>query len=244
MGRLRNAIGLCWANVRGWVARADFVVLVAVLAAATAGWAFLKIADEVTEGEHGHTDEWVVRSLRAPGNPSDPIGPRWLAEVARDVTALGGYAVLTLLVAAVIGYLLMARHYPAALLVLSATLGGLLLSFLLKGVYARPRPDLVPHLTYVTSSSFPSGHAMLSAVVYLTLGAMLARLVEGWWAKLYFVAVALILTLLVGVSRVYLGVHYPSDVLAGWSAGLAWAVLCWLAARQLQRRGLVEGDKD
>jgi undecaprenyl-diphosphatase len=155
---------------------------------------------------------------------------------------LGGYPVLTLLVAAVVGYQLMARHYWAALLVLAATLGGLLLSNLLKGIYARPRPDLVPHLTYVSSPSFPSGHAMLSAIVYLTLGAMLARLVEGLWAKLYFVAIAIVLAVLVGISRVYLGVHYPTDVLAGWSAGLGWAVLCWLAARQLQRRGMVEGD--
>jgi undecaprenyl-diphosphatase len=165
-------------------------------------------------------------------------------EAARDVTALGGYTVLTLLVAAVTGYLLIARHYPAALLVLASTLGGLLLSHLLKGVYDRPRPDLVPHLTHVSTSSFPSGHAMLSAVVYLTLGALLARLAEGWWAKLYFVGVGVVLALLVGASRVYLGVHYPTDVAAGWCAGMAWAVLCWLATRALQRRGVVEGDCD
>lgn len=129
-------------------------------------------------------------------------------------------------------------------MVLAATFGGVLLSNLLKGFYDRPRPDLVSHLTYVVSSSFPSGHAMLSAVVYLTLGAMLARLVEARWAKLYFVLVAVVLTLLIGVSRVFLAVHYPTDVVAGWSAGLAWAVICWLVARHFQRRGLVEGDKD
>ena len=231
MGRLRNAI-----------ARADLVVLVAAGVIAAAGWVFLSVADGVTEGEPGHLDAWALRSLREPGRPSDPLGPRWLEVAARDVTALGGYTVLTLLVASVVGYLLLARHYPVALLVLAAALGGLLLSNLLKGLYDRPRPDLVPHLVYVSTESFPSGHAMLSAVVYLTLGALLARLAEGWWTRVYFVAMAVALTVLVGVSRVYLGVHYPTDVVAGWSAGLAWAVLCWVVARYLQRRGVVEGD--
>jgi undecaprenyl-diphosphatase len=236
MGRISDARR--W--LAGWLGRADLVVLVAAGLAAGGVWAFLAIADEVTEGEHGHTDEWVVRSLRAPGDPARPVGPRWLAEAARDVTAVGGVAVLALLVGAVVGYLLLARRHHAALLVLAATLGGTALVTGLKGVYARPRPDVVPHLAYVTSSSFPSGHAMLSAVVYLTLGALLARLVEGWWAKLYVVAVAAVLTLLVGASRVYLGVHYPTDVAAGWAAGGGWAVLCWLAARYLQHRGVVE----
>jgi undecaprenyl-diphosphatase len=244
MGRMRDTMAAGWRWLRAWWARADLVVLVAALAAAAGTWAFLEVADHVTEGGHRHVDEWVIRALREPGDPADPLGPRWVEEGARDVTALGGYAVLTLLVAGVVGYTLIARHYPAALLVLAATLGGVVLSSVLKGVYARPRPDLVPHLSHVSTSSFPSGHAMLSAVVYLTLGALLARLVDGWWAKLYFVAVAVVLAGLVGASRVYLGVHYPTDVVAGWSAGVAWAVLCWLVARGLQRRGVVEGCGD
>ncbi len=244
MGRFRNALERGRASTREWSARLDFVVLVLALAVAASGWAFLTVADAATAGGPGHVDEQILRLLRQPGNAAVPLGPPWLAEAARDVTALGGPAVLTLLIAAVVGHLLMVRHAPAALLVLAATVGGALLSGLLKGAYARPRPDIVPHLAPVTSSSFPSGHAMLAAVVYLTLGAMLARLVEGRWAKRYFVAVAILLAMIVGASRVYLGVHYPSDVLAGWAAGLAWAALCWLAARQFQRRGLVEGGED
>jgi undecaprenyl-diphosphatase len=148
--------------------------------------------------------------------------------------------VLVLVTLAVLGFLLLARKYHALLLLLGATLGGLLLNILLKSYYERPRPTVVPHLSDVRTPSFPSGHSMLSAVVYLTLGAMLARLVERRRLKLYFVAVALLLAFLVGVSRVYLGVHYPTDVLAGWAIGLAWAVLCWLVTQYLQRRGAVE----
>jgi undecaprenyl-diphosphatase len=231
-----------WKRMTGWLVRVDLVVLVAVLLATTSVWGFLAVADDATEGPPGSFDERLLRGLRDANNPAEPVGPHWLQEAARDVTALGGYTVLTILVVGVLGHLLMRRQYHAALLVLIATVGGTLISNLLKDIYDRPRPDLVPHLTRVSTSSFPSGHAMLSAVVYLTLGALLARLSEGWWAKAYLVGAAVMLALLVGASRVYLGVHYPTDVAAGWAAGVAWAVLCWLVARYLQHKGAVEGD--
>jgi undecaprenyl-diphosphatase len=185
-----------------------------------------------------------LRAMRRADDPSRPIGPRWLPEVGRDLTALGGVAVLSLTTVFVAGYLLIVRKYHAMWLVLAATLGGLLISTLLKHLIDRARPDLVPHLSHVYTSSFPSGHSMLSAVVYLTLGALLTRLASERRVKLYFLAAALLLTFLVGVSRVYMGVHYPTDVLAGWTAGLVWALLCWLVARYLQRRGAVEKDAD
>jgi undecaprenyl-diphosphatase len=227
-------------RARELMGRADLVLLLAVGVIAVSGWVFLEIADEVSEHELGRIDTRAILMLREPGDPSDPIGPHWLEEAARDVTALGGYAVLTVLVASVVGFLLIGRHYSAALLILASTLGGLLISHLLKGFYSRPRPDLVPHLVQVSTESFPSGHAMLSAVVYLTLGALLARLVEAWWLRVYFVVVAVLLSLLIGLTRIYLGVHYPTDVVAGWAAGLGWAVLCWTVARYLQGRGVVE----
>src|SRR5436190_11265449 len=235
-----DTIGRGWDRLRAWFGRADIVVLLAVLTAATSVWAFLAIADRAAGVPPGSLDERLLRSLRSPADPAEPVGPKWVHEAARDVTALGGYTVLTLVVGAVLGFLVIGRHFHAALLVLAATAGGGLLSILLKDLYGRPRPDLVPHLTRVSTSSFPSGHAMLAAVTYLTLGALLARLVERWRAKLYFVGVAVALTLLVGASRVYLGVHYPTDVAAGWAAGVAWAVLCWLVARRLQRTGAVD----
>ncbi len=223
-----------------WFWRADLIVLVAAGLVAGGLWAFLVIADVVSEGGHGQTDARILRAMREADDLRKPVGPRWLEEAGRDVTALGGQTVLTLLVGSVLGYLVIARRHHAAIFILVATVGGALLSTALKGLYSRPRPDVVPHLAYVTSYSFPSGHAMLSAVVYLTLGALLARLVEGRWTKLYFVGVAVLLTILVGSSRVYLGVHYPTDVAAGWAAGVGWAVLCWLLARHLQHRGVVE----
>jgi undecaprenyl-diphosphatase len=230
-----------WASIR--LGRADLAVLLAALAAVVGVLVFVAIAERVSDGPPGRVDERLLLALREPGDPSDPLGPKWLEEAGRDITALGGYAVLSLLVVLVVAYEVMSRRYHAAILVLVATLGGLLVSHLLKDLYDRPRPELVPHLTHVSTSSFPSGHAMLSAVVYLTLGALLARLVDDWWAKLYFIGAALGLTALVGFSRVYLGVHYPTDVLAGWAAGLSWAILCWLAARYLQRHGVVDGDR-
>jgi undecaprenyl-diphosphatase len=116
----------------------------------------------------------------------------------------------------------------------------MLLSTVLKMGFERPRPDLVPHATRVYTASFPSGHAMLSAVTYLTLGALLARVQPNRRLKAYLIGLALCITLLVGASRVYLGVHWPSDVLAGWCGGAAWAALCWFIALQLQRQGQVE----
>jgi undecaprenyl-diphosphatase len=218
----------------------ELIVLLALLAGAGSLLLFLMVAEEVHEGEWQHFDALVLRSLRDPDNLHQPIGPPWGVEAARDVTALGSFSLLTLLVLMVLGYLLLSRRTHAAIVVLVAVVGGGLLSDGLKALFARPRPDIVPHLAQVSSASFPSGHSMLSAVVYLTLGALLARLVRQRSLKLYFLTMAVLLTLLVGFTRVYLGVHYPTDVLGGWTAGLAWAILCWLAARALQRRHFVE----
>jgi undecaprenyl-diphosphatase len=160
----------------------------------------------------------------------------------RDFTALGGIGVLSAVTLAVVGFLVLTRKRHAAAAVAVAVLGGLLLSQALKWGFARPRPDLVPHGQTVYTQSFPSGHAMLSAVVYLTLGALLARTQPRRRVKLYFLAVAGVLTAVVGVSRVYLGVHWPTDVLGGWAVGAGWALLCWLAMLWLQRRGQVEAE--
>ncbi len=227
-----------------WLGGNSIVVLIALLMLVAGTWAFIALADEVREGDTQRFDEWAIRRLRRANDPATPIGPRWLIEVGRDVTALGGVAVLTLVTFAVAGYLAITHKHHAMWLALIATFGGLIVSSILKHLTERARPELVPHLSQVYTSSFPSGHSMMSAVVYLTLGSLLARLTPGWGVKIYLLSVALFLTFLVGVSRVYMGVHYPTDVLAGWTAGLVWSILCWLVARHLQHRGAVEKDHE
>ncbi|MBK8175032.1 MAG: phosphatase PAP2 family protein [Rhodospirillales bacterium] len=206
--------------------------------------AFFRLADEVMEGDTHAFDRAVLLALRNPRDLGDPIGPIWLEIAARDITSLGGYAVLTLVALAAIGFLFVVRKRQAALLVFFCVGGGMLLSTVLKKAFDRPRPELVPHAVEVFTLSFPSGHAMLSAATYLTLGALLARVQPQWRIKAYLLVSAVVLTVLIGCSRVYLGVHWPTDVLAGWCAGSAWAIACWLVALALQRRGHVESDGD
>ena len=227
-------------SVVRWLGRHELVVLLGVLTVVAGTWAFIALADVVLEGRTEGFDEWVLRSLRRTDNPALPVGPDWMAEVGRDLTALGGVAVLLLVTVAVAGFLCLDRKFAAMGFLITAVAGGLVLSSLLKASFSRPRPDVVPYLSQVYTTSFPSGHSMMSAVVYLTLGAVLARMVARRRLKLYFLATALLLTGMVGCSRVYMGVHFPTDVLAGWTAGLVWATLCWLLARTLQRRGAIE----
>jgi undecaprenyl-diphosphatase len=229
-------------RILDWIGSHELPVLIALLVMALMLWGFVEIADEVMEGDTAKFDDWMLRSLRNPSDPNVPIGPHWLGEVTRDLTALGGFTFLTLLTLAISGYLWLRRMYSAMLFLLAAVIGGLLVSTLLKSAFDRPRPEIVTHLSSVYTSSFPSGHSMLSATVYLTLGALLARFVSEFRFKAYFLIVALTLTGMVGISRVFMGVHYPTDVLAGWVAGLSWAILCWLVARYLQRRGAVENE--
>lgn len=202
---------------------------------------FVQLAEEVLEGETHGWDEAVLLAMRAPGDTSNPLGPHWLEEAARDITSLGGYAVLWLVSLAAIGYLLMVRERAEAVLVAVSVAGGTALNSLLKIGFGRPRPELVSPLADVFTASFPSGHAMMSAVTYLTLGVMLAQTQEKRRAAAFILAMAAIVTVLVGVSRIYLGVHWPSDVLAGWCAGAAWAMFCWVAAAWFDMRRRAKG---
>lgn len=237
-------VGRAAAVALGRLARREAVLLVAVLAVVLGVWAFVEIAEEVVEGNARAVDERLLRFMRRPDDPTRPVGPAWLADAARDVTALGGAPVLVFVVLAVLGYLAFERKGREMALLALAVGGGTVLSTVLKELFDRGRPDIVSHLAPVVTPSFPSGHSMLAAVVYLTLGALLARIAARRRVKSYFLGLAMLLALLVGLSRVYLGVHYPTDVLAGWSAGLAWALLCWVVARLLQLRGAIaDGDE-
>lgn len=226
------------------VGMAEKRTLLAVLLTASSLYAFAELADAMMEGETRQFDTAVLLAFRDKADLSIPIGPAWLEGVMRDFTALGGVAVLTVLTAAVFGFLILTGKRHSAWLLLFSVLCGVVLSSLLKWGFARPRPDLVPHGTLVYTPSFPSGHAMLSAVVYLTLGALLARTQAAPRVKIYLMSVAIALTSIVGVSRIYLGVHWPTDVLAGWAIGAGWSLACWLAMVWLQARGSVEAPSE
>jgi undecaprenyl-diphosphatase len=214
--------------------------LISILAIACLLLVFGVIAQNVAEGKSLAFDQRIILALRDPRNPSAPIGPAWVQEAARDLTSLGSIIVLVMITYAVSVYLFLARKYAPAWLMLIAVFGGIALNDLLKLVFARPRPDFIYQAARVFTSSFPSGHAELSAITYLTIAALLAQSQSSFKIGLYFLALAALLTTLIGMSRIYLGVHYPADVLGGWCIGAAWAIGCWVPMRWLQHQGQVE----
>lgn len=199
-----------------------------------------KLASEVMDGDTMAFDKWLIASFRSAADPSRPVGPEWLLKAIVDLTALGGWSLLTLLTIGVAGFLVALRKSWPALFVVASIAGGGLAGSLLKLLFQRARPDLVPHLVEVTSASFPSAHAMNSAVTYLTLAALLGRTFESRRVRIFLMTSALLLTLMVGLSRIYLGVHWPTDVAAGWIIGAAWAIGCSSVARILQERHRIE----
>jgi undecaprenyl-diphosphatase len=232
-----GAVRAFGARVVSWFAAREVETLAALLIAAGAVWLFAELADDVLEGDTTTVDERVLLLLRTPNDTADPIGPPWLEDLVRDLTSLGGVAVLAMLTLASAGFLVLQRKSALAAYLLAAVAGGTVVSTLLKLGFDRDRPsaDLVAHGQIVYTSSFPSGHSMLSAVVYLTLGALLASAQENLRLRAYVIALAVFLAVLVGASRVYLGVHWPTDVVAGWTAGAAWALLCWALAERVRR---------
>ncbi len=219
----------------GWrFARAELAAVAALMVAGLGVLTFVGIADAIVEQEDG-VDHAVLESLRVAGDPTATVGPAWLHQAAVELTSLGDTWILITLAVVVVGFLLMQRKPGHALLVAGALGGGTLLSESLKNLFGRDRPEAAYRIVEATSESFPSGHAMLSAVTYLTLGVLLARILERRRLKIYSLAVAAALTFIVGLTRIYLGVHWLSDVIAGWSLGAAWAMACWLVAYAVER---------
>src|SRR3954468_19831655 len=223
--------------------RTELAVLIGGIAILLLLLVFMKLASEVFEGETQSFDKKILLALRNPLNLSQPIGPRWMVSAALDITSLGSPTVLGLTVFFVAGFLLLQGLWRRASFVAAASFGGWFLNGALKQLFQRPRPDIVPHLREVMTMSFPSGHALQSAVVYLTLGALSMHIAQRRLTKVYCITVAMLATALVGASRIYLGVHYPTDVLAGWLLGLSWALLCWMIERSLERRAGLKRER-
>lgn len=206
--------------------------------AAVAGgiFAFLALTGEVMEGDTHAFDEEILLVFRQATDLAVPIAPSWVTHAVKDITALGGVTVLALMTCLSVLYLFIARQRAIAIFMFLSIAGGWVVSSALKLGVARPRPEIVPHLVHVHDLSFPSGHAMLSAVTYLTLAALLSRAEQYRSTRIFLMAAGIFLTLIIGLSRLYLGVHYPTDVLGGWCAGATWAAGCWLVARRFIER--------
>ena len=222
------------------VGLAEVIFLACALVTVVVANQFIELADDVREGDTAEFDQWAVRSFRRADDPATPIGPAWLREVGLDFTALGSHAIIVLVVVAVGVFLALKRQWRVMSLVLVASVGAMALGSISKQLIARDRPDVVPHLREVTTPSFPSGHATLAAAVYLTLGVVLAQVVKSRWTRAYCLLLPTFVVIAVGLSRVYLGVHYPTDVLGGWALGLAWAIACWAVAHYLKARGFLD----
>jgi undecaprenyl-diphosphatase len=231
-------------SLRRLFANREPLVFVAALIVVLGIWGFAALLGEVREGETVNFDSRILHAFRRSDAPGQLIGPKWVKSVVRDATSLGGALVLFLVVMSITIFLLLIKRYHMMWLLLAATIGATVINSTIKDIVGRARPHVVPQLTDESSESFPSGHSAMSAAVYLTLGGLLAQTVSKRRIKFYFLFVAMGLTAMVGVSRVMLGVHYPTDVLAGWTTGLVWALLCWLTARYLQRRGAIEKEED
>ena len=189
----------------GRLARHELNWLFVGLSACVLLFTFVRLAGEVTDGETQAFDTKIMQALRSPTDSSKPLGPAWMENALLDLTALGGSTVLGLAVLSVVGFLLLQSRYRTAVFVAITAISGEVLTAAMKAAFNRPRPSIVTPLRAVFSTSFPSGHAMESAIVYLTLGAILMRVAKSPLTKAYIMGIAVLLTMLVGVSRVVPG---------------------------------------
>jgi undecaprenyl-diphosphatase len=219
------------------VARTEIAAVAALLVAALGVLIFVEVADDMREADGQAFDQAVLAAVRPyADDPGRPWGPWWLHEAAGDLTSLGGISVLTLFALIALGFLFIMRKRLSALLLVVGLAGGVALSEGLKALFERERPPAAYQAVETLNASFPSGHALLSTVFYLTLGVMLTRAFPRRGLKAYVLGCAVVIALLIGLTRIYLGAHWASDVFAGWSVGAAWSMVLWLVAYAAERR--------
>lgn len=212
----------------------------ALLGAALCWAAFALLVWLVTSGRTAGFDRPGLLFWRT-GAGLVPKGPTWLLEGVRDLTSLGGVLLRNLIAIGAITALLFLRLRREAILLALTVVGAWLVEGLIKGWVGRPRPLIVPHLTEAGGASFPSGHAFNSAVVYIAIALAFATLSARESVRLTIIGAAIVLSLVIAWSRVWLGVHFPSDVMAGWLGGAGWA---FLAAALLQRPAEAAADSE
>jgi undecaprenyl-diphosphatase len=212
---------------RGWrIDRRKAIVVSGLCWAGFAGMVWL-----VTTGRTGGFDQPGLLFWRN-GVGLVPKGPKFLLEAVRDLTSLGGVLLRNMIAIGAVTALLFLRIRREAILLALTVVGAWIVEGIIKGLVGRPRPEIVPHLTEAGGASFPSGHAFNSAVVYIAIALAFATLSARESVRLTIIGGAIVLSLLVAWTRVWLGVHFPSDVVAGWLGGAGWA---FLAAALLQR---------
>jgi undecaprenyl-diphosphatase len=219
-------------TLRGAIERSGIQPIVAFLFVSSA-LVFVHIAEEFLEGETAQSDRAILLVFRTPGDFSVPIGPPWLLQSAIDISALGGFTVIFLVTAVASGFVILAGRWRALVILLASIGGASLLNELLKAHFDRARPNIATHLAQSWSSSFPSGHAMISTAAYLTIAAIVSETQPSRPVRIYLIVLATLLAVLIGVSRIYLGLHWPSDVVAGWAGGAAFALCFWIATREI-----------
>lgn len=217
-------------------ARRELSPILLLGAAATAALVLLAVTGLVTGERLPALDRRLLIALRDSTDLTLPLGPPWLRGASRDVTSLGGPAVVTLAVGASALFLVLSRRIVSAGALILAVGGAVLTEVLLKDTLGRARPDFSPLPEYITTMSFPSGHATMAAAAYLSLGAILAHVQPQRRLKAFVAGTAVVIVLLIGLTRVHLAVHWPSDVLAGWTLGAGWAAACWAALLLVEQR--------
>jgi undecaprenyl-diphosphatase len=222
---VQQCCGWVWPRLKALEAR----TLTAIMLIAAGLLAFLRLGDAVRAGRTLDVDRRIILALRDPANPGQPRGSFWTRDILHDLTALGGVAVLTLTVIVAVIFLWVNGRRRHASVLLGTVLAATFVGQLIKGAYNRPRPDLVAHGDYFSQSSFPSGHSEIATVVWMTLALIIASLERPRVGKATAFIVCSFISLTAGATRVYFGVHWPSDVLGGWIIGAGWALIAWIA---------------
>lgn len=213
-----------------WLRNADQRLLLELAIIGALIVAFLKIAHEVAEGTESF-DHAILLGLR--NTPDDPIGGEGIQAAVMHLSGLGSGAVTTMVCVITVTFLCLAGRWRYAGLVVACAVGTLVVMMILKGIYDRPRPTIVTAIDPPGDESFPSGHSMISSALYPTIAALIARALPTRRLRIFTVVVGVFMAGMIGISRLYLGVHYPTDVLAGWTIGCTWALVCGVVARKL-----------